>query len=164
MDAYNILAATMNVPLLVVACLFGLSLFAAVILFKFLQSTALIENKRYRAGGAIAGFIIVYGMLHTSYAQLSGYSAQKQELNRLLQFTKEATLSGTVTPSTSDTLVLVSAWEAPTDISGAFSVKTPCMQGSDQVKLVITQQGRHFMKYVAPGESRIDVKLPSDNQ
>jgi hypothetical protein len=156
-------------PFSVVAGLFTLSLVSAVVLFKFLQSTALIKNKDYQAGGAVAGFIIVYGMLHWSYTQTAGYTqtitAQKQtiddlngQLEKLKQFTQEVTLTGTVTPSTQDTLVQISAWEAPADISGAFSLKAPCLQGSD-AKLLITQKGQYFMKYVTLG-SPVDVQLP----
>jgi hypothetical protein len=157
-------------PFSVVAGLFALSLLSAVVLFKFLKSTALIKNANYQAGGAIAGFIIVYGMLHWSYGQNAGYdqtiATQKQtiddkdaELQKLRQFTHEVTLSGTITPSTQDTLVQITAWEAPTDISGAFSLKAPCLQGSDQAKLLITQNGQYYMKYVTLG-GPVDVHLP----
>jgi hypothetical protein len=155
----------------VVAALFALSLLSAVVLFSFLKSTALIKNENYQAGGAIAGFIIVYGMLHWSYTQTTGYAntiaAQKQtiadqnkQLEDLQKFTREVNLDGTVTPSTSDTLVLISAWEAPTDINGTFSLKAPCLQGSDQAKLLIIQQGHYFMKYVTLGGPKVDVQLP----
>jgi type II secretory pathway pseudopilin PulG len=158
-------------PLIIVVSLFGLSLFAAIILFKFLKSTALITNEKYQAGGAIAGFIIVYGMLHGSFTQLADYSQtirtdvqtigeQKTRLEQLSKFTQESTLTGTVTPNTPDTLVLISAWEGQADLGGEFSLKAPCLVGNDAVKLIITQQGRHFVKLVKPGESKIDVKLP----
>jgi len=158
-------------PLTILVSLFGLSLVAAVILFKFLKSTALIKNEKYQAGGAIAGFIIVYGMLHGSFTQLSGYSEtiranqqtigdQKTRLDQLSKFTQESTLSGSVTPNRPDTLVLISAWENAADLGGEFSLKAPCLAGNDFVKLIIMQEGRFFTKLIKSGESRIDIKLP----
>ncbi|HEY9123221.1 MAG TPA: hypothetical protein PK252_09005 [Bacteroidales bacterium] len=47
--------------LVVFSLSFVLSMVAAFVLFKFLQSTAVINNKNYQAGGALAGFIIVLG-------------------------------------------------------------------------------------------------------
>src|ERR1035438_3545773 len=55
----------------VVTILFTLSLFAAWILFKFLQSTATITKKEYQMGGAAAGFLIIYGALYYSYSGLA---------------------------------------------------------------------------------------------
>jgi len=165
-------ASTMpSQPLTILVSLFGLSLVAAVILFKFLKSTALIKNEKYQAGGAIAGFIIVYGMLHGSFTQLSGYSEtiranqqtigdQKTRLDQLSKFTQESTLSGSVTPNRPDTLVLISAWENAADLGGEFSLKAPCLAGNDFVKLIIMQEGRFFTKLIKSGESRIDIKLP----
>jgi len=151
-------------PFTIVAGLFTLSLVSAVVLFKFLKSTALIKNENYQAGGSIAGFIIVYGMLQWSFTQTAGYTDQiaslTSQVQALQQATRDLTVTGTVTPSTSDTQVLIAGWEAPTDMSGAFSLKAPCLDGSDQAKLVIVQQGRYFMKYITPGDSKIDVQLP----
>jgi len=56
----------MDISVGVVTILFTLSLFAAWILFKFLQSTASITKKEYRMGGAAAGFLIIYGGLYYS--------------------------------------------------------------------------------------------------
>jgi hypothetical protein len=157
-------------PLNIVAGLFAFSLLAAVVLFRFLKSTALIKNKDYQAGGSIAGFIIVYGMLHWSYTQTAGYTQtiaaqkatidqQNQTLAKLKKFTDELTVSGTVSPITDDTLVMISAWESPADSSGTFNVKAPCLLGSDQAQLVIIQQGHYYMKYITPGGSPVNVQL-----
>src|ERR1035438_5802924 len=72
----------MNVPVGVVTILFTLSLLAAWILFKFLQSTASITKKEYQMGGAAAGFLIIYGALYYSYSQLakSALDDSKQQL------------------------------------------------------------------------------------
>ena len=52
--------------LIVIVVLFLLSLAAAVILFAFFKSTAVVQGTRYQAGGAIAGFIIVFVLLQLS--------------------------------------------------------------------------------------------------
>lgn len=43
--------------------LFLLSLSGAYVLFKFLESVAQIDKASYRAGGALAGFLIIFGTL-----------------------------------------------------------------------------------------------------
>src|ERR1035438_6548706 len=72
----------MDVSVGVVTILFTLSLFAAWILFKFLQSTASITKKEYQMGGAAAGFLIIYGALYYSYSGLakSALDDSKQQL------------------------------------------------------------------------------------
>jgi hypothetical protein len=49
--------------LMVIAALCGLSLLAAFVLFKFLQSTASISKPEYQLGGAAAGFVVILVVL-----------------------------------------------------------------------------------------------------
>jgi hypothetical protein len=56
--------------LIVVTVIFILSLAGAFILFKFLKSFALIKKVGYQAGGAIAGFLLIYGALYYSFDNL----------------------------------------------------------------------------------------------
>jgi hypothetical protein len=49
-------------PLVILVAVFTLSLFATFILFRFLKSTATVIKAKWRAGGAIAGFIIIFSM------------------------------------------------------------------------------------------------------
>lgn len=69
----------MDNPLVAVLILFSLSLLAAVLLFKFFKASAVFATKRYRAGGAIAGFCIVFTLLYTSFFTLAG---KRNELDR----------------------------------------------------------------------------------
>jgi hypothetical protein len=55
---------------IIVACFFLLSLLAAFILFALLQSYAMVEQASYRLGGAVAGFVVVFTLLFTSYSRL----------------------------------------------------------------------------------------------
>jgi len=59
-----------NLSLLVVCVFFGLSLGGAFVLFKFLDATAQIQNKKFTAGGAIAGFIIIFLLLTNAFSTL----------------------------------------------------------------------------------------------
>jgi hypothetical protein len=46
-------------PLLVITALFTMSLLAAWVLFKILQSTASVSKPEYQLGGAAAGFVVI---------------------------------------------------------------------------------------------------------
>lgn len=54
----------------ILTLIFSLSLIAAIVLFKVLKSTAIIKKAGYQAGGALAGFIIIYSTLYYSYSSL----------------------------------------------------------------------------------------------
>ncbi|MFH1148229.1 MAG: hypothetical protein V1736_11050 [Pseudomonadota bacterium] len=56
--------------LIVITVIFLLSLLGAVALFKFLKSTAMIKKAGYQAGGAVAGFLLIYGTLYGSFHSL----------------------------------------------------------------------------------------------
>ena len=60
-------------PFLYIIAYAIISLFIAFILFKYLKSSASFKDKTtgYKAGGAIAGFIIVFGILFGSYMKLT---------------------------------------------------------------------------------------------
>ena len=58
-------------PLLVIVVIFILSLVGAFVLFKLLKSTAIIKKAKYQAGGALAGFLLIYGTLYGSFYRLS---------------------------------------------------------------------------------------------
>lgn len=99
----------MNI-VLTISVFFLLSLTGAYILFKFLKSSALVKTRRYRAGGAVGGFLIIYGMLFGSYYQIAKQGP---------------TITGTVSPKLPmGRVVLV----VSTDQLGAretFSLRTP---------------------------------------
>lgn len=56
--------------LIVVSVMFAISLGGAYILFRFLESQATIQKAGYKAGGALAGFLIILGILFGSYHKL----------------------------------------------------------------------------------------------
>ncbi len=58
-------------PLLVIIVIFILSLAGAFTLFKLLKSMAIIKKAHYQAGGALAGFLLIFGTLYGSFYKLS---------------------------------------------------------------------------------------------
>ena len=53
-----------------VCTIFVLSSAGALLLFRLLESQAKIEGSWYEAGGAMAGFVLLYLMLHRSYCRI----------------------------------------------------------------------------------------------
>lgn len=56
-----------NSVLFAVSVIFALSLIGAYVLFKLLKSTAIVKKAGYQAGGALAGFLIIFGTLFYAY-------------------------------------------------------------------------------------------------
>lgn len=56
--------------LLAVVVNFSLSAFGSFLLFRLLHSSAIVTGARYEAGGALAGFILLYSLLHRSFCKL----------------------------------------------------------------------------------------------
>lgn len=63
-------------PLIAVSLIFSLSLLGAVVLFKFLKSSAVIEKKEHRVGGALAGFLLIFGTLDATYLHVAASRAE----------------------------------------------------------------------------------------
>ncbi len=63
---------------LIVAAYFLLSLVGAYVLFKVLKSSALIQRPGYQAGGALAGFLLIFGTLVLSQQKLSASEVDEE--------------------------------------------------------------------------------------
>lgn len=74
-------------PLVMLLADFVLSLLATWILFRFLKSNASIIQPKWRAGGAIAGFILIFGM---------SFSFSDSWLSKYIYTTQRFNVSGTV--------------------------------------------------------------------
>lgn len=57
-------------PLIAVSVIFGLSLGGAYVLFQTLKATAVMKTVRGQAGGALAGFLMVFSALGGTYFKL----------------------------------------------------------------------------------------------
>jgi len=72
---------TIPVPLISLSVITILDLIITICLFKFLKSTALIKNPKYEAGGALAGFVIVFGLLTVAYNEMLSHEPQLWDIN-----------------------------------------------------------------------------------
>src|SRR5262245_10763313 len=118
-------------PLQIVSILFALSLLAAVVLFAFFKSTAIIKTPKYQAGGAIAGFVIVYSILQFSFDRISGHEARIQESEKEIenlraatmnceQFTATRDIAGTVNPYSDQIKVVLAVTATDLPSNGRF--------------------------------------------
>lgn len=57
--------------LIAITTIFALSLLGSVVCFRFLKSSADIERKGYRVGGALAGFLVILGSLSGLYSKVA---------------------------------------------------------------------------------------------
>lgn len=80
--------------LVVVSVIFALSLLGAFVLFKFLKSAAMIKRPGYQAGGALAGFLLIFGTLYMSYNQLEANAAGRAAAVALWTVLGEVRLEG----------------------------------------------------------------------
>ena len=74
-------------PVVILVIVFALSLIATFILFRFLKSDAVVITPKWRAGGAIGGFIIIFS--------LSFYSSDSW-LSKYIYINKRFNVTGTV--------------------------------------------------------------------
>lgn len=146
-----------------------LSLFCTFILFKFLKSTAIIKNTKYKAGGAIAGFVILFAALTAFYDSKTSDELNKlREENSLLQEKlKESPINGVFTPATEEAennkIVLVVAETQP-DMRGRFKLVASCIDPKkDDVKLYILSNHGSGYKNVsfASKDEMTNVEIPT---
>jgi hypothetical protein len=168
-------------PLVVVPILFGLSMLAAVILFKFFQATAFITTKEYQLGGAIAGFVIVYLILNSSYNTISGakdklavkneeieqmneeIEQMKEELEELRKYSAAHYVEGVVDPYSEKTKVILAVTETDLPINKQFRLSAPCIDPSKgRLALYILKEGRVYPYEIFPNEdlTKVNVKVP----
>ena len=156
----------MQNDLMVISALFACSLVAALVLFKLLQSTALIQKKEYQVGGAAAGFLLIYSALYGSYYQLQ---SGKADLQRHLkeaqqgmagckaQIPPKVTIQGIVDPPIKDALVVLGGDREATDDSGRFTLTN---EGVPQSVYVITGK-THMSHNILPDEDLTKtIKIP----
>jgi len=160
--------------LIVVPVLFALSLSAAVILFAFFKSTAIVRTPRYQAGGAIAGFIIVYGLLHYSFSSISGYQVRIEESEKTIksliaksheyeQFTATRDIAGTVDPYSGQTKIVLAVTETDVPINRKFRLSAPCVDlKKGKYALYVIREGRNYPFEIFPDEdiSALKISIP----
>jgi hypothetical protein len=156
-------------PLLVLPVLFGLSLLAAIVLFGFFKATAVIKTKSYQAGGAIAGFIIVFLMLSTYFSRLADKQVElykqtadhdKAQVDLLRARLRNVQLSGTITPISHDTRIVVVPLDAQGSLAddGKFDVTTQCADQKGTLRAYILTNGRFIEYTINKCEATSDLK------
>jgi len=145
--------------LLVISVIFLLSLAGAVILFKFFKSSAFISSRKYQAGGAIAGFVIIYGLLYTSYARIeqSQYNRIIDEYRKMKQV---STIPGRVNPVVDHTKILLASEVSEPDVQGRFNIKyRGGLSGEGDVPIYVLGENGWVKKYVDMDTLNIDKGL-----
>lgn len=144
------------VIVLTVSLFFLLSLTGAYILFKFLKSSAIVKTHRYRAGGAVGGFLLIYGMLYGSYYQMANQIAEQ------LAKKQGPTITGTVTPQLEGGKVVLAVAANQPDSQGHFRLSTPfnldLKKSGASLYLIAPQDAR----FADNGASVYLLDLPSD--
>jgi len=161
-------------PIQIVPLLFLLSLVAAFLLFKFLDSKAEIVSKGYKAGGAIAGFIIVYGMLYGSFYKISGAQEKLEEQKNTIEelqskiserdkFQQVRQFQGTIEPYSEHTKVVLAVTESDIQdpINRRFRLSAQCV---DLIKgkfsLYVLRAGRVYPYEIFPEDDISALKIP----
>ncbi len=125
-------------PLLTIGIIFSLSLVGAIVLFKCLKSSAMIQKASYQAGGAVAGFILIYSMLYYSYSEINAVSGpQRWTVEGQIQLENAEFDS-------QDLTILVKPPENHLYHSGAFVIeKVPIKYpfGTRKPSLIVTKTG-----------------------
>jgi len=164
-------------PLAAIAALCGLSLGAAFVLFKFLQSTASVTKPEYQLGGAAAGFVVILGVLSFTYMKVSDKQSadalksanqQIQDLQAKLQnaeqrlktFEAPVTYAGSVSPSLQDAYVVFAIAEAKVQQDGRFAFKTHSIQPADLPSIyVIGPQSHTPYKQLFPEDKTTELTI-----
>jgi hypothetical protein len=137
-----------------IICLFLMSLVGAVVLFKFFESTAVVKSKQYQAGGAIAGFIIIFMLLlyahgkitnntvinlESEVAKLQGeLNETRAELESAQQKLKPDSIDGVITPYRKDAKIVLAVRQTDADMEGKFKFSATCIDPeNDDVKLYL---------------------------
>jgi len=168
--------------LVVISVLFGLSLLAAWVLFKVLQSTATVTKPEYQLGGAAAGFVVILTLLIFGYSQLDNKKVQASiakltaDLNDaraetdkgracLAEQSAEVIFSGTVTPALENATVVLGVSEVQLQQNGKFAIKVRHVRPTDLPYIyVIGADSRAPYKQVFATDDPGNLTIPHKNK
>ncbi|MBI5179061.1 MAG: hypothetical protein HZA04_07350 [Nitrospinae bacterium] len=158
----------LNFDLIVIVTFFFLSLAGAVVLFKFFKSTAMVQSKQYQAGGAIAGFIIIFILLSQAYQKIKSdtvakltedLKAAQLELDKATQNLSSVSIDGTITPYQNDAKIVLAVSQTDADMQGKFKFSAKCIDpDNDDVKLYLISPTQNKFKFM-----RIESKQAMNN-
>ncbi len=137
-------------PIVEIIVVFFLSLVGAYVLFKWLDATAIIEKPTWRAGGSLAGFILIFAMLHTAYVRsASPASVETWTVVGNVRLEDRATHDG----------VEISIHPPQQDLTrpgGDFRLPLEIPEGKRWPELYIQAEG-HFGQFVEIDESVVEI-------
>jgi len=150
----------------VVAVLFTCSLVAAFVLFRILQSTAVIRKKEYQVGGAAAGFLIIYMALYGSYAQLQKAplaACQAQlavDVAQLSVDEHELRIQGTVEPPVKDATIVLAVETVNLADDGRFSLTAKGVDPTrNPLSLYVITEKTHSLYQIFPSDNTANLKF-----
>lgn len=170
-------------PLVVISVLFGLSLLAAWILFKVLQSTATVSKPEYQLGGAAAGFVVILSLLSVTYIQVDDKRNQDKitditrqladatrraldgEECRAQRAASEVIYSGTVKPPLKSANVVLAVSTVQLQQDGRFAIKVHNVRPQDFPSIyVIGEQAKAPYKQVFAQDNPGDLTISNNRE
>lgn len=166
-------------PLLVITALFSMSLLAAWVLFKILQSTATVTKPEYQLGGAAAGFVVILSILSLTYIQVKGKESddnlksakqQIEDLQRKADIGKscleavnaEVTYAGIVSPALQEANVVFAVKEAKVQQDGRFAFKVQSVKPSDLPSIYVIGPNSHTpYRQLFPEDKTTELTIPT---
>lgn len=129
----------------VVIVLFVLSLVGALVLFKFFVSFALIKGKTYQAGGAIAGFILLYILLFYSHSKINDFQKCKDEKEKCEEDLQIQTIKGEVSEYDGELVkIILSVRQTEPDSNGRYILKAPGLDPeNNDIQVHVLTDNRH---------------------
>ena len=139
-------------------------------LFKVLKSSASIrQNKQGKSmSGALAGFVIIYGLLSGTLMWLLNNKHYKalEDYNRLLKMAEAKSMQGIVTNAEhADFLkvMLIVAEKSP-DSQNKFSIEASCLGDKKVVRLaVVNSSGNITFHDIYPGDDVSNIEIDMEH-
>ena len=140
----------------IVVVFFLCSLAASYVLFKLLRSQARVGKSSWQAGGALAGFVIVFLAMQTTYKSISDIESVKGRLNATEAELKSVkaqlaakTITGKIQPNLVETKVVLAVAATDPDGNGRFRVDGRCLDPvTDDLRLYFIREGRHVFRFL----------------
>lgn len=157
------LQSLMNESLFVVIAIFLMSLIGAYILFKILKATAAIKNEKFHAGGALAGFIILYGTMFQSYQSLHYIEETENKLKVAQKALERDEINGKLVPNAQNAKIVLATQQTDADDDGNFRLLTQCINPEDEdIKVyVISQDGRYKSLRISSKDQMKGIQIKS---
>ena len=141
---------------LIVIAFFFCSLVASYVLFKILKSRARVGSSTWQAGGALAGFVIVFLVMHATYKSINDIELAKARLISTEADLKAAKkqlearrIEGRIQPNLVETKIVLAIAATDPDGNGKFRFDGRCLDPvTDDLRLYFIREGRHVFRFL----------------